>query len=295
MSDGFHHLSLVCSNARRTLRFYTQVLGLRLVKTTVDFDNPEHYHLYFGDAHGTPGTLISAYEWHIALKGAPGVGGVGGVALGVNDLAGWQRRLAEQDVTCEGPFEREGAPALRLRDPDGMQIELVEDSLAGATPRIYQLSCLSADLSLPGEFYGGVLGMQAIQLPDEGGIARLGWGVGGKALLMFEQDAAEQPFPVRKGIGQPHHFALAVPDVGTLGTAREKLLMSGWLASEILDRAYYQSVLTRDPDGQLVELSTLEPGVLVDESPEELGKGLMLPDWLEAYRGEIEENLEYLG
>jgi glyoxalase family protein len=295
MPIGFHHLSLVCSNARRTLRFYMQVLGLRLVKTTVDFDDPEHYHLYFGDAHGTPGTLITAYEWHIAPKGAPGVGGVVGVTLGVNDLAGWQRRLAEQDVPCEGPFEREGASALRLRDPDGMQIELVEDSQAGATPRIYQLSCLSADLSLLGEFYGGVLGMQAVQLPAEGGIARQGWGVGGRALLMFEQDAAEQPFPARKGIGQPHHFALTVMDVERLGTVREKLLMSGWLASEILERTYYQSILTRDPDGQLVELSTLGPGVLVDESLEELGKGLKLPGWLEAYRQEIEEGLEYLG
>jgi catechol 2,3-dioxygenase-like lactoylglutathione lyase family enzyme len=161
MPNGFHHLSLVCSNARRTLRFYTQVLGLRLVKTTVDFDNPEHYHLYFGDAHGTPGTLISAYEWHIAPKGAAGVGGVASVALGVNDLAGWQVRLAGQAVAYEGASEREGAPALRLRDPDGMQIELVEDGLAGVTPHTHQLSCLSANLSLLGEFYGGVLGMQA--------------------------------------------------------------------------------------------------------------------------------------
>jgi glyoxalase family protein len=84
-------------------------------------------------------------------------------------------------------------------------------------------------------------------------------------------------------------------DVETLGTVREKLLSGGWLASEILDRIYYQSVLTRDPDGQLVELSTLGPGVLADESLEELGKGLMLPDWLEAYRQEIEEGLDYIG
>lgn len=271
------------------------MLGLRLVKTTVDFDNPEHYHLYFGGHQGTPGTLITIYEWQIAPRGGPGVGGVVRVALGVNDLAGWQARLAEQAVPFEGPFEGDGEVTLTLRDPDGTQLELVEESLVGATPRIHHLTCLSADLSALKAFYGDLLGMQAVSLPEEGGRGCAGWGVGGRELLKFEQTPAEQLFPARKGIGLPHHFALAVPDIETLAAMREKLLSKGWLASEILDRVYYQSVLTRDPDGQLVELSTLGPGVLVDESFEELGKGLMLPAWLEQYREEIEEDLEYLG
>jgi glyoxalase family protein len=291
MITGFHHLSLVCANARRTLRFYTRALGLRLVKTTVDFDNPEQYHLYFGDALGSPGTLITAYQWQIAPKGVAGVGAVGSVRLAVGSLAAWQQRLSEQSVL----FTFVDGECLQLMDPDGLQVELVEDSSAGATPLIYSLVSLSADLTALESYYSELLGMQAMALPAEAGHARLGWAAGGRLLLEFRQASQEQLFPSRKGVGLPHHFALGVKDGEELLAIRQKLLANGLLASEILERVYYKSVLTRDPDGQLVELSTLGPGVFVDEAEEMLGKGLMLPPWLEEYRQEIEEDLEYLG
>jgi glyoxalase family protein len=291
MITGFHHLSLVCASPRRTLRFYTRALGLRLVKTTVDFDNPEQYHLYFGDEHGAPGTLITAYQWQIAPKGVTGVGAVGRIRLAVSDLAAWQQRLSEQSV----PYERVDGGRLRLSDPDGLPVELVEAVLAGDVPVIDSLACLSADLKTLEAFYGELLGMREISLLEDGGTARLGWAAGGRLLLEFRQASHEQLFPSRKGVGLPHHFALAVRDGEELLVLREKLLANGCLASEILERVYYQSLLTRDPDGQLVELSTLGPGMLVDEAEETLGKGLMLPPWLEEYRQEIEEDLEYLG
>jgi catechol 2,3-dioxygenase-like lactoylglutathione lyase family enzyme len=205
MSIGLHHLSLICSNARRTVRFYTDVLGLRLVKVTVDFDNPDHYHLYFGSHQGTPGTLISIYEWHIAHRAQPGVGGIRRMALGVNDLAAWQVRLAGQAVTFAGAFERNGRAALRLRDPDGTEIELMEESLQTETPRIDYLSCLSADLPALDSFYGELLGMEAVALPQEAGQTRTGWGVGGKALLEFEAVPSDQVFPApgRAGTRRP--------------------------------------------------------------------------------------------
>jgi glyoxalase family protein len=295
MSIGFHHLSLLCSNARRTLQFYTGVLGLRLVKVTVDFDNPENYHLYFGGHQGTPGTLISVYEWRIAPKAEPGVGGIERITLGVNDLSEWQDKLPEQSVSFAGPCEVDDQPAIMLRDPDGTEIVLVEESLQTPTPRIHHLSCVSADLSALQAFYGDLIGLESVPITVESGQKCAGWGIGGKALLKFEQVAPEQVFPARKGIGLPHHFALALPDRDALAEMRARLLAEGLLASEILDRIYYQSILTRDPDGMLVELSTLGPGVLVDESFEELGKGLMLPPWLEENRAELEENLAYLG
>jgi glyoxalase family protein len=213
----------------------------------------------------------------------------------VNDLSEWQDKLPGQSVPFEGPFEVDDQPAIMLRDPDGTEIELVEESLQAPTPRIHHLSCMSADLSALQAFYGDLIGLDAVSVSLESGQKCAGWGIGGRALLKFEQVPPERVFPARKGIGLAHHFSLALPDRDALAEMRARLLSNGLLASEILDRIYYQSILTRDPDAMLVELSTLGPGVLVDESFEELGKGLMLPPWLEEYRAELEENLAYLG
>lgn len=295
MIIGFHHLTLVCSNARRSLRFYTQTLGLRLVKTTVNNDDPAHYHLYFGDQEGKPGTLISVYEWQVSPKGTPGVGGVESVGLGVDNLVEWQKRLEEKGVFYDGPYEKGNQVRICLWDPDGLQIELIDETTTGSTPYIHELSTLSADIEAVQSFYSDLLGMQHLWQAELDGNTCSGWGVGGRLLIRCKQVAPELALPARKGPGMLHHFALGVRDLASLVGIRERLLGADLLVSEILDRTYYQSLLVRDPDGQLLALSTLGPGMLVDEKVDDLGKGLMLPGWLEGNRKEIEENLAYLG
>ncbi|MEO1290739.1 MAG: VOC family protein, partial [Chloroflexota bacterium] len=125
--QGLHHITLVSSDAQRTVDFYVKVLGLRLVKQTVNFDDPTAYHLYFGDAMGTPGSAITFFEWKHAPKGHPGIGGTHHVALSVQDYNGllkWKRRLTDLGTTVHGPYDRQYFKSIYLRDPDGVILEI---------------------------------------------------------------------------------------------------------------------------------------------------------------------------
>lgn len=130
MIQGLHHITLGCSDAARTVNFYTRVLGLRLVKKTVNFDDPTSYHLYFGDAHGTPGSVVSFFEWRGAPGGKPGVGGTHHFALRVADgtvLRKWKRYLTDRGIGVNGPLDRHYFESVYLKDPDGAMIELATD------------------------------------------------------------------------------------------------------------------------------------------------------------------------
>src|SRR5690242_5107956 len=127
---GLHHITIVCRDAQRTLDFYSQVLGLRLVKQTVNFDDPAHYHLYFGDALGRPGTVVTYFEWPGATRGAPGIGGTHHYALRVRDQAAqlkWKRRLTDQHLKVTGPLDRHYFTSIYFTDPDGTIIEIATD------------------------------------------------------------------------------------------------------------------------------------------------------------------------
>lgn len=124
---GLHHITLVCANAARTLDFYTRILGLKLVKKTVNFDDPGSYHLYFGDRVGTPGTVVTFFEWPHAPKGRPGIGGTHHFALTVHDRNGllkWKRRLGDLNIAVDGPYDRDWFHSIYFRDPDGVHIEI---------------------------------------------------------------------------------------------------------------------------------------------------------------------------
>lgn len=341
---GLHHITLVSSNAQRTVDFYTRVLGLRLVKQTVNFDDPGSYHLYFGDETGKPGTAITFFEWANAPQGKPGIGGTHHVALTVNDYNGllkWKRRLTDLGMTVTGPLDRNYFKSLYFRDPDGVILEIatrtpgftvdesadklgtqilnppeameianrdraaIEAAIWGEpvpeiTPEMalvdgmHHISAISSNLDRTNAFYSDVLGMQLVKRTknfDDPDSAHWYWGVGegkpGTLITYFEHNPARAR-RAQMGVGQTHHFALAVPNAESQLEWREKLLQAGYRVSPVRDRIYFKSIYTNDPDGHIVELATVDPGFALDEPIAELGTHLMLPPWLEQSRSVIE-------
>jgi glyoxalase family protein len=347
--QGLHHITLVASDARSTTDFYTRVLGLRLVKKTINFDDPGSYHLYFGDADARPGSLVTFFEWAGAPRGRPGVGGTHHFALAVADRDGllqWKRRLTDLGLSVTGPYDRRYFTSIYFRDPDGQVVEIatqgpgfaVDEAPADLgtayreppreavkghrdaasidaetwpepvptiTPEIalragmHHITAIGADIERTHAFYHDLLGMRRVKMTsnfDDPGSAHWYWGSDegrpGTLITYFERDA--QAGRARLGAGQTHHFAFGVKDDAEQLAWRERLLAAGLPVSPVMDRVYFHSIYTRDPDGHIVELATLGPGFMVDETKEALGTGLMLPPWLEAQRAAIAPTLKPL-
>jgi glyoxalase family protein len=345
--QGLHHITLVTADARRNVQFYRNTLGLRLVKKTVNFDDPSAYHLYYGDQTGSPGSAVTFFEWKGVPQGKPGIGGTHHFALAVRDYDGllkWKRRLTDLGVQVDGPFERNYFTSIYFRDPDGTLVEIatlgpgwtVDESPEGlglvfrAPPanmlaanrdnaRISQLTwtapvpAIAADMALDlgmhhitaissniqrtHEFFEGLLGMRRVKQTsnfDDPKSLHWYWGVGdgkpGTLVTYFGRDATKDK-RAQMGAGQTHHFALSVPDEEAQLVWRDKLMKAGYRVSPVMDRIYFKSIYTNDPDGHIVELATAGPGFAVDEDVAHLGEKLMLPPWLERFRGEIEGSL----
>lgn len=348
---GLHHITLGCSDAQRTVDFYTQVLGQRFLKRTVNFDDPGTYHLYFGDAAGNPGSAITFFEWPGAAPGRPGIGGTHHFALEVADVDGllqWKRRLTDLGIAVDGPLDRHYFCSIYFRDPDGTILEIAtrgpgwaideapdqlgtefrepprsmmvrnrdEERIAATTwpepvPEItpamalrhgmHHITAIGSDIERTHAFFGDLLGMRRVKMTsnfDDPASAHWYWGVGdgapGTLITYFERDPRREP-RVRVGAGQTHHFALAVPDAETQLMWRERLLQAGLRVSPVMDRVYFQSIYTSDPDGHIVELATAGPGFAVDEDVAALGSSLKLPPWLEPQRSAIERTLRPIG
>lgn len=344
---GLHHITLVSADAQRTVDFYTRVLGLRLVKKTVNFDDPGSYHLYFGDDLGRPGSAVTFFEWPYAAKGSPGIGGTHHFALVVEDfnsLLKWKRRLNDLGLHVDGPLDRVYFKSIYFRDPDGVILEIAtrdpgwtvdeESDRLGADFRLpppgltigirdeaniglqtwpepvdeisadmclsqgmHHITAIGRDIQRTHAFFCELLGMRRVKMTsnfDDPTSAHWYWGVGdgkpGTIITYFERQPGVEP-RARMGAGQTHHFALAVPDEGTQLEWREKLLRAGLRVSPVMDRIYFKSIYTNDPDGHIIELATLGPGFAVDEDPASLGQALKLPPWLESHRGDIENAL----
>ncbi|NNJ11198.1 glyoxalase [Chloroflexales bacterium ZM16-3] len=337
---GIHHITLVSANAQHTLDFYTRVLGQRLVKLTVNFDDPGAYHLYFGNELGQPGTAITFFEWSRAMQGHPGIGGTHHFALRVPDADAqlkWKRRLTDLGYAVDGPFNHNYFRSIRFRDPDGVIIEIATDGpgwtvdeapeeigTAYRNPQVdavlhdrdeeliraltwpepvptitpdmallsgmHHITAIGSDIERTNTFFGDLLGMRRVKMTsnfDDPGSAHWYWGTGegapGSIITYFERKGER----VRMGAGQTHHFALAVPDEESQLEWREKLLQAGLRVSPVMDRIYFKSIYTNDPDGHIVELATVGPGFTVDEPAASLGAALKLPPWLEQHRPQI--------
>ncbi len=329
---GLHHITLVCADAQRTVDFYTQVLGLRFVKKTVNFDDPGSYHLYFGDEQGRPGTLLTFFEWPTAPQGQAGIGGTRSLAFRVASLESllqWKRRLQDRGISPLGPTAQEHEAILEFRDPDGVLLEITAPLPAGAesetaeahlslqertwpqpadaittdmtlTGGVQRLTAVSANLERTHAFYTGLLGLRRVHAaayPADPAVTQWVWAADDDdaafQLAYLQYPAGGQP-RARIGIGQTHHFALAVADEDAQQAWREKILQAGIAVTPVIERVYFKSIYLRDPDGHIIELATAGPGFAVDEALERLGEGLQLPPWLESTRGELERVLRPL-
>lgn len=306
---GIHHITALCGEAQENLDFYVGVLGLRRVKTTVNFDDPTTHHLYYGDATGRPGTVLTFFPWPRAAPGRPGAGMAQSVALAVprGTLPDWRAHLDAHGIETTTE-ERLGDPLLRLAGPSGLSLELVATPDAPATPpwaerpfaearaiRGFHAPTLPvfADDRTPALF-ADVFGWT--QVGTEGDRVRFRAPGAGRAssvdLLVRDRHPSG-----RMGRGQVHHVAFRAPSATAQRHWQAALREHGLQVTDVKDRQYFQSIYFRDPDwtsGLLFEIATDGPGFLVDEEKADLGRSLCLPPALESRREELDEGLPSL-
>jgi glyoxalase family protein len=286
---GLHHITMITGDAQENARFYGDVLGLRLVKKTVNFDQPEAYHLYFGDETGAPGSILTWFEFAGAARGRAGVGMIHTLQLAVASeeaLDFWQARV--------GGARGEGS--LRFVDPDGLQLELVVISPGNPplTATHPEIPAAHAIAGLEGaRAYSVYANVEERVLTDTLGFTHAG---GGEYVLEGEQRRfrwAYDPAPAARGAqgaGTVHHIAWASRDEDHLAW-QERIASAGGYVSDVRDRDYFQSIYFAEPRGVLFEIATLSPGFAVDEDPEHLGEALKLPKQHEHLRAYLESTL----
>ncbi|WP_075214068.1 ring-cleaving dioxygenase [Mongoliimonas terrestris] len=305
---GLHHVTAIAGGARGNLDFYTGVLGLRLVKRTVNFDDPGTWHLYFGDAAGAPGTLFTTFPWANARPGRLGVGEVQETAFLIPEAAFgfWTHRLLAAGVAIEDPTVLFGARRLAFRDPDGMRLALVA-TLDAPTAAPWTTDAIGADVAIRG--LQGVTLLVADAGPTVAVLSEvLGFEVSGTdgsvTRLAAPGAAAGAVVDVRAvggfprgalGKGSVHHVAFRAADDAEQTALVERLRdRFGIETTEQKDRAYFRSVYFREPGGVIFEIATDTPGFAVDEAPDALGTALRLPARYEAQRDRISAALPSL-
>jgi glyoxalase family protein len=302
---GLHHVTDIASDPQRNLDFYIGLLGLRLVKRTVNFDDPGTYHFYFGDARGTPGTILTFFSWPGARRGHRGVGQIEATAFTISpDSVGyWLERFKEQHVTAEKTSARFGEEVIRFTDPDGLLLELVtSDPIAQVES--WADSTVPAEHSLRG-FHSVSAALEGYQrtaqlltesfgyrLVKESGnrfrfIAPSKSGAGRIVDLLCMPDSRAG----HVAAGSVHHIAFRAKDDDEQLQWREHLVGLGYNVTPVIDRTYFHSIYFREPGGILFEIATETPGFTLDEPIEELGSKLRLPTWMEAARPQIEQVL----
>lgn len=300
---GIHHITAIASDPQANLNFYKHFLGLRLVKKTVNFDDPATYHFYFGDYRGTPGSLLTFFPWPGARRGRHGSGQVTVTSFAVpeNSLGYWRKRAAEQNVSTAGSRPRFGQEALVLYDPDGLQLELIESDVKPAEPLTgssvdpkYEIARLhSATIAEEGYESTAHLLTETMGFrlsAEHGNRFRFEAGAGGVANTI---DVVCTPDVERgsMGAGTVHHLAWRTPDDAQQKEWLSRLVQLNYNVSPIMDRNYFHSIYYREPGGVLFEIATDPPGFAIDEPLEHLGEGLKLPQEYEAYREQIEKAL----
>jgi glyoxalase family protein len=303
-----HHVTATVADAQEDLDFYVGLLGLRLVKTTVNFDNPSVYHLYYGDAAGSPSTLMTTFPYR-GWGVPPGVRGAGQIhvtsfSVPPGSIPFWRARFAEwrKEITREG--SRYGALYLVISDPSGLNIELIETEgderepwirdgvgTAEAIRGVHSVTLLLRRIEPTLDFATGVLGFREGE--KEGDRTRIAIGEGGAGAMLELVRSPDAPMAVN-GLGTVHHVAFAVADGEEQHRVRRALLDVGHPVTDVRDRQYFQSIYFREPGGVLYEVATAGPGFAIDEEPERLGEALRLPPWEEGSRRSIEAQLPFL-
>jgi len=298
---GIHHITATCGNAQTNLDFYSQLLGLRLVKLTVNFDDPSSYHLYYGDEVGSPGTLITFFSYPKAQHGSRGAGMFTLFSLSVPEgsLDFWKDRLNE--FSPEWYVNRLGEKSLMADDPDGLRFHLVERSYRNPKAWTHVVGPENAVQHILGATIGARTDASKIFAQDvlnlevenecllESGQVKTRFGVGDQ-----EMDAVTTPVRSLGGRGTIHHLAFQVATDADQAGWHKWLTDKGTPVSPVKDRQYFKSIYFRGPSGALCEIATAKPGFLTDESVSDLGSSLKLPIAYRAHRDEIEAALPKL-
>jgi glyoxalase family protein len=297
---GLHHVTAIAGAPRRNLDFYTRVLGLRLVKKTVNFDDPGTYHLYYGDEIGQPGTILTFFPWERTAPGRLGSGETQETAFRIpqESLGFWIDRLNAEGVAHDVPQKRFGETVLSFTDSDGTRLALIgiADEAAWSVPKIphdhairgfHGVSLRLADVAPTGAILSDVLGFAEIGRDG----ARVRYKADSALGGVIDLEAAT-PSRGQQGRGSVHHIAFRAADDEAQAAMVKKLAENhGIRTTEQKDRNYFRSVYFREPGHVLFEIATDIPGFAVDEKPEALGQALKLPPFLEGHRAEIEKIL----
>ncbi|MFC4559963.1 ring-cleaving dioxygenase [Virgibacillus kekensis] len=315
---GIHHVSAITANAKNNYQFYTDVLGMRLVKKTINQDDPSVYHLFYADEIGNPGTDLTFFEIPNAGNTYPGFSSISGTSLRVPDdraLEYWEKRLDEHQVDHDGISEQYDRKVIHFRDPEKQRLTLISDETNTGVPggQPWKDSSVPADKGIIGlgpskltvqnpeptihvltnvltfkktsSYPSPIEGQEDIQVYTTGE-----GGTGAEIHLEIRNDLTRE----RPGRGSVHHVAFRVENEAELAEWRKKLQSERLPNSGLVDRYYFKSLYFREPNGILFELATDGPGFATDEDPEFLGESLALPPFFEDRRKEIENNLNPL-
>lgn len=299
---GIHHVTALASDPQRNVDFYAGILGLRLVKKTVNFDAPDVYHLYYGNQEGSPGTLLTFFPYPGLAKGRKGKGQLTVISFSVakNALDYWFKRLERFGIPSQGIEQRFDESFMYFEDPDGLGLEII------GTDRDDRIGCTHGNV--PGTmaikgFYGITLSEECDEKTAHLLKEQMGYTLLAKSGNRNRHSITGIPGDFvdvlctpdllmgASGSGTVHHVAFATANDQTQKIARENLLKYGLNVTPMLDRQYFHSIYFKEPGGVLFEIATVPPGFAIDESPAHLGESLKLPPWQERNRSFIESSL----
>ena len=312
---GIHHVTAITARASENVAFYTQVLGLRLVKKTVNQDDVSAYHLFYADAEGSPGTDVTFFDWPHVVQNRNGAGSIAPIALrvpGREAIDWWAQRLAESSVDHQGIIEEGGQALIYFTDPEGQELALVDDRGApGGIPwehspvpvemgirGIYAVTLKVQDLQPTADVLTQVMGFQSVReyLVDSDPsrpVVVFATGEGGPGAEIHVEYGLHL-LPGRQGRGGVHHVAFRTPNDEEHRAWRERIAAAGLGVTPVIDRFYFKSIYFREPGGILFEIATDGPGFATDEDLNHLGEQLALPPFLEPHRERIEAQLHPL-
>ena len=302
---GLHHITAIAGDAKRNFDFYSKILGLRFIKKTVNFDDPGTYHFYFGDEVGSAGTILTFFPWGEGIQqGRKGSGMATEIGYSVpkRSLDFWQKRFEQYNVIYNKPAEKFGEKYLTFLDPDGLKLELIE-SKTGDNRKGWETDEVKADVATKG-FHNITLTLNDIKptaailteifgyklIDEDVNRYRYATDIVENAAIVDLVELADE----KRGLnanGTVHHVAFRVKNDEILMHFREKIEEYGLSITPQIDRNYFHSLYFREPGGVLFEIATENPGFMVDESLEDLGKNLKLPEQYESDRANIEAHL----
>ena len=304
---GIHHITAIAGDPQKNVDFYVGLLGLKFIKRTVNFDDPQTYHLYYGNNVGTPGTILTFFPWNEqGFRGKRGTGQVGTISFSIlySSLDFWIDRLTKKNIEFAGSLKRFDEDVLIFEDHDGFEIEIIANKNENRPG--YKSAEIPEEHSIRGFFSGAIwnnniestigllnelLGFNKIKEVDNR--IRFNSGEGGPGTYIDLLELPEQPKGIM-GVGAVHHIAFITDNEKTQLEFREKLLNKNFNVTPVIDRKYFKSIYFREPGNVLFEIATDPPGFLIDEPTKRITSSLKLPPWLEPMREEIETNLQTL-